>query len=159
MKKIIVCLLSILVLSSFFACSTGTAPDVEPTAAPIGSGTEIPSALPSETASAAPADTPSPTGTEPSEQPSSYIEALSDDEKDRILLFAADWYAMNFFEYEVLSMKFADDDDLGYEYYSQYKPGEIIILLVETTHGGRGVYRKCFITVSGSDYNVINEGY
>lgn len=159
MRKILAALLSVFMLLSLIACSKTTAPDVEPTAAPIGGETGSPSALPSETASADPVYTPSPTEAETSEQPSSYIGALSDEEKERILSFAAEWYAEYFFEYEVLSMKFADDDDLGYDYYSQYKPGEIIILLVETTHGGRGVYRKCFITISGSGYEVINDGY
>ena len=96
---------------------------------------------------------------EASDEPISYIGAISNDEKETIMEFARDWYSENFSEYEVLSMKLADDDDDGYSYYSQYKPGELVILLVETTHGGSGVYRKCFITISDDGYTVINEGY
>ena len=109
------------------------------------------------------AETPSP---EPDE-PASYLGALSETQKGEILEFAKKWYAENFSEYEVLSMDFAEDDDNGYAYYSDLKPGEIIILKVHTTHGSRvradgtidGIPRDFFVKITGSGYEFLNEGY
>ncbi|MCR5808245.1 MAG: hypothetical protein K6G56_01635 [Clostridiales bacterium] len=124
-----------------------------------------PTAEASETAAAPsltvpPTEEPSPTPEVTEAAPEdSYLGALSDDEKLAVMEYAADWYEEYFRDYEVLSMQFAEDDDIGYSDYPQYGPGEIIILLVETTHGGQGVYRRFFVTISETGFNKINEGY
>lgn len=168
MKKpfivLIVAALSIVALAC--SCTPARHSETGPTqpaetapADPVSSGTPCPSPSPTEAETEEPTAAPSPETNKPSDAPTSFIGALSDEEKNAILAFASDWYAENFYDYEVLSMDFADDDDPLYEYYSQYRPGELIILKVETTHGGRGVYRGCFIAISEEGYNVVNEGY
>lgn len=159
MKRLLFILLSLLIVSGMFACSNQEARPAAPTEpVPTESQTEAPTAEPTAQPTQAPDITPIYEQTEPAEAQDSYIGALTDEQKEDILAFAADWYKENF-EYEVLSIDFAEDDDPGYAYYSDRKPGELIILKVATTHGGPDYPRDCFITVSDEGYNVINEGY
>ncbi len=60
----------------------------------------------------------------------SYVDALSEKDKQKVLDFAKEWYAQNFPNYDDLVFEFAKDSDSGYTHYSQYKPGEMIILKV-----------------------------
>lgn len=99
-------------------------------------------------------------------QAHSFIGALSEKQKEEIIDFAELWYKENFAEYEVLSMDFAEDDDSDYGYYSEMKPGEIIILMVHTTHGSKktadgieGIPRRFVIKITDSGYEMLNEGY
>ena len=111
--------------------------------------------FPSETA---------PMGTEyqteiPTSDPVSYLDALSEDEKQKVLAFAREWYAENFPNYEDLTFEFAKDSDSGYANYPQYKPGELIILKVTSEKSFAGSRRTCFIAMSDSVYEVFNEGW
>lgn len=160
MKKVIALMLLTAFTVAVCSCSVSQNEHAEPTDPAIETVyTGSPAETDTETETVAPTSDIAVVTPEASDEPNSYIGAITDDEKEAIMEFTRDWYLQNFSEYEVLSMKFADDDDDGYSYYSQYKPGELVILLVETTHGGSGVYRKCFITISDDGYTVINEGY
>ena len=92
-------------------------------------------------------------------EPVSYLDALSEEEKQKILDFAKEWYAENFPNYEDLVFEFAKDSDHGYTNYSQYKPGEMIILKVTSKNSFVGSRRTCFIAISDSGYKVFNEGW
>ena len=94
---------------------------------------------------------------EPTEQ-SSYLGALSEDEKQKILEFAKGWYAENFPNYKDLVFEFAKDSAFGYTQYPQYKPGEIIILRVTSEKSFADSVRSCFIKITDSGYEVFNEG-
>ncbi len=99
-----------------------------------------------------------PSSDAPSE-PVSYLDALSEDEKQKVLDFAAEWYAENFPDYKDLTFTFAKDSDSGYGNYAQYKPGEIIILKVTSEKSFAGCRRTCFIAISDSGYEIFNEGW
>ena len=84
---------------------------------------------------------------------------LSEDEKQKVLDFAKEWYAENFPNYEDLAFEFAKDSDSGYANYPQYKPGELIILKVTSEKSFAGSRRTCFIAISAFGYEVFNEGW
>lgn len=88
----------------------------------------------------------------------SYVDALSEKDKQKILDFAKEWYAQNFPNYKDMVFEFAKDSDFGYTQYPQYKPGEMIILKAyEKDHPDNR--RTCFIAISDSGYEVFNEGW
>ena len=91
--------------------------------------------------------------------PASYLDALSEEDKQKVIAFAREWYAENFPHYEDLEFAFAKDSDSGYANYPQYKPGEIIILKVTSEKSFSGSRRTCFIAISDSGYEVFNEGW
>lgn len=94
-----------------------------------------------------------------SSAPASYLDALSEEDKQTVIAFAREWYAENFPNYEDLEFAFAKDSDSGYASYPQYKPGEIIILKVTSEKCFSGSRRTCFIAISDSGYEVFNEGF
>ena len=94
----------------------------------------------------------------PAPEQSSYLGALSEGEKQKILEFAKGWYADNFPNYKDLVFEFAKDSAFGYTQYPQYKPGEIIILRVTSEKSFAGSVRSCFIKITDSGYEVFNEG-
>ncbi|MBR0205916.1 MAG: hypothetical protein IJQ45_04125 [Clostridia bacterium] len=94
----------------------------------------------------------------PAPEQSSYLGALSEDEKQKILEFAKGWYAENFPNYKDLVFEFAKDSSFGYTQYPQYKPGEIIILRVTSEKSFADSVRSCFIKITDSGYEVFNEG-
>lgn len=94
-----------------------------------------------------------------SSAPASYLDALSEEDKQTVIAFAREWYAENFPNYEDLEFAFAKDSDSGYANYPQYKPGEIIILKVTSEKSFSGSRRTCFIAISDSGYEVFNEGF
>ena len=114
---------------------------------------------PSETA---PAETERRTETPDPDLPSepvSYLDALSEEDKQKVIDYARKWYAENFPDYTDLAFAFAKDSDSGYANYPQYKPGEIIILKVTSEKSFSGCRRTCFIAISDSEYKVFNEGW
>lgn len=94
-----------------------------------------------------------------SSESASYLGALSEEDKQKVIDFAKEWYAENFPYYEDLEFAFAKDSDSGYANYPQYKPGEIIILKVTSEKSFSGSRRTCFIAISDSGYEVFNEGW
>ena len=94
----------------------------------------------------------------PAPEQSSYLGALSEGEKQKILEFAKGWYADNFPNYKDLVFEFAKDSAFGYTQYPQYEPGEIIILRVTSEKSFAGSVRSCFIKITDSGYEVFNEG-
>ncbi len=103
--------------------------------------------------------TPDPAGSSTASEQSSYLGALSESEKQKILEFAKGWYSENFPNYKDLVFEFADDSVFGYKNYSQYKPGEMIILRVTSEKSFSGSVRSCFIKITDSGYEVFNEGF
>lgn len=94
----------------------------------------------------------------PLETTGSYVEALSEDGKQKVLDFAKEWYAEKYPNYKDLVFDFAKDSDSGYSQYPEHKPGEMIILKVyEKDHPDNR--RTCFIAISNSGYEVFNEGW
>ena len=155
MKRIVICCL---LLALLLACVPTPEEDVKSNANEA-EDVICPQPLPSETAAAeTERQTELPTADAPSE-PVSYLDALSEDEKQKVLDFAAEWYAENFPNYEGLVFEFAKDSDSGYANYAQYKPGEIIILKVTSEKSFAGSRRTCFIAISDSGYEVFNEGW
>ncbi len=93
-------------------------------------------------------------------QNGSYLEALSDEELEEARNLAEKFYTEEF-SYDLISLKPADDTDSLYRNNTDYKPGNIIIFMAETTHAGEGIYRKIVFARedSGSEWTQINEGY
>lgn len=89
-----------------------------------------------------------------------YLESLSDEELEEARSLAEKFYTEEF-SYDLISLEPADNTDSLYRQNADYKPGNIIVFMAETTHAGEGTYRKIVFVRenSGSEWTQINEGY
>ena len=168
MKRLIAAVLILVFVITFASCTEkgNTETNNSATAMTTPSVDTEPSVIPVSTDDAQ-SDNEQSSGTD---LPTSYIGALSDEQKTDLINYVEEWYKENFSEYEVLSVEIAEDDNelaqTGYSYYPDMKPGEIIILLVHTTHGSKikngkieGIPRTCFVKITDDGFEVFNEGY
>ena len=169
MKRLIAALLVLTFAFALVSCTAKKITDIADSATAIETApvdTE-PSVIPVSTDDAQSDNEQQSSGTD---LPTSYIGALSDEQKTDLINYVEEWYKENFSEYEVLSVEIAEDDNElaqhGYSYYPDMKPGEIIILLVHTTHVSKinngkieGIPRTCFVKITDDGFEVFNEGY